>query len=182
MKIRFVILLAALVLGACQGGSSAYVRDEARADRFTQLEGASIVLNQELIVTAGKARVFFQNGEVSQGFDSYQPHCSFEIRSVMHDGFTINADSFVVTQVQRSTQPVVSRRPAQVAALFLVGGLGDGGSQSYYDGYHFWVTSANQPDVRRMSCFGVYAQPYELYPPTLREIRQALGSVAEIRQ
>jgi hypothetical protein len=32
-----------------------------------------------------------------------------------------------------------------------------------------------------MSCFGVFAQPYELYPPTLEEIRHALGSVAEIQ-
>ena len=47
---------------------------------------------------------------------------------------------------------------------------------------HFWFTSASQPDVRRMSCFGVYAEPYELYPPTVQEIRQALGSIAEIRQ
>ena len=33
-----------------------------------------------------------------------------------------------------------------------------------------------------MSCYGIYAEPQDAYPPTLEEIRQALGSVAEIRQ
>jgi hypothetical protein len=32
-----------------------------------------------------------------------------------------------------------------------------------------------------MSCFGVYAQPGELYPPTVEEIRAALGPVATLQ-
>ena len=182
MKFLIVILSAGLVLAGCQGGSSAFVRDATGDDKFVQLEGAGIVLNQELNIAPGKARVFVQNGEVSAGFDSYQTHCAFEITSVRHEGVSINPDTFIISKVQRDIQQVVKARPVQVAGLSLASGLGGSGAQSYYDGYHFWLTSANQPQVRRMSCFGVYAQPYELFPPTMVEIRQALGSLAEIRQ
>ena len=94
----------------------------------------------------------------------------------------IEADTFAITRVQGSVQQVVSTQPVRLAGLWLIGGLNGGGSQSYYSGYHFWLSSMNQPGVRRMSCYGVYAQPYELYPPTLQEIRQVLGAIAEIRQ
>jgi hypothetical protein len=33
-----------------------------------------------------------------------------------------------------------------------------------------------------MSCYGIYAEPQDAEPPTLQEIQQALGSVAEIRR
>ena len=178
---RYLLLVAlGLWLAGCQNSST--VREVGGANRFIGLQGASLVLHQPLRVGAGKARVFLQNGEVGQWFDSYQVHCAFEITSVNHDGWQIEADTFTITRVQSSIQPVVMTEPVRLAALWSVGGLNGGGSQSYYAGYHFWLSSVNQPGVRRMSCFGVYAQPYELYPPTLEEIRQTLGSIAEIRQ
>ena len=181
MKMRSVIVSAALFLGACQ--SSMTVREAAGENRFTHLEGASLVLNQNLEIGAGRARVFVQDGDVTFGFDSYEPHCAFEIKSVQHDGVTINADTFSIARVQGSLQQVVSGEPVQTASLQLAGlnGGGDGPS-SLYLGYHFWLSSVGQPEVRRMSCYGIYAEPQDAYPPTLQEIRQALGSVAEIRQ
>lgn len=181
MNMRLTIIVATLSLAACQGSST--VRDTAGANRFIQLEGASVVLKQTLDVPSGKARVFLQDGRVSSGFDSYRPHCAFEIKSVQHDGVAIAPDTFVITRVQDSLQQVVSAEPVRVAALRLAAGVGiDGGSSSYYQGYHFWLSSVAQPDVRRMSCLGVFAQPYELYPPTVEEIAQALGGIAEIRR
>jgi len=32
-----------------------------------------------------------------------------------------------------------------------------------------------------MTYYWVYAEPYELYPPTLKETNAALGAVAELR-
>jgi hypothetical protein len=182
MKRVLLVSFAAWTLVACQQSST--VRDSAAGDVYRNVEGASLVLNQDLRVAAGKARVFVQDGAVVSGFNSYKPHCAFEIDSVRHDGVAIQADTFVISRVQASTQQVVSAEPVRLAALLLADGMGDGGggSASYYEGYHFWLTSANQPNVRRMSCYGVYAQPYELYPPTLEEIRQLLGEIAEIRQ
>ena len=181
MKMRLTLLSAALLLAGCQTNST--VRDVAGKDQFTQLTGASLVLNQALPIRADQARVFVQGGQVSTGFNSYRTSCGFEIGSVQHGGVKIQPDTFAITSVQGSLTPVVSTEPMRFAALHLAdaGGM-DGGSQAYYQGYHFWLSSEKQPDVRRMTCYGVYAEPYDLYPPTLAEIREALGSIAEIRR
>ena len=180
MNKYLLVISAMLFLAGCQNSST--VREATGANNFVSLEGARLVLNQPLSIGPEKARVFVQNGAAGYGFDSYQPHCAFEIASINHEGAVIEADTFAITRVQGSVQQVVSTEPVRVAGLRLIGGINGGGSQSYYSGYHFWLSSMDQPGVRRMSCYGVYAQPYELYPPTLREIRQVLGSIAEIRQ
>jgi len=178
MKKPIIAAVVALALGACQQSST--VR-ETSSGSFQQLQGANLVLNQPIRVSAGKARIFVQDGKVRSGYNSFKPHCGFEIKSVNHDGFVINPDTFVVSRVQGSVQEVVSVEPVRVAAIGLMSGIGGGGgSASYYSGYHFWLTSEDQPEVRRMSCFGVFAQPFELYPPTVEEIRFALGTVATL--
>ena len=180
MNKPIITAVFALTLGACQQSST--VR-EASSGSFQQLQGANLVLNQPIRVSAGKARVFVQDGEVRSGHNSYKPHCAFEIKSVQHDGVAIDAGTFPITRVQGSLQQVVSAEPLQTASLQLAGmdGGGDGPS-SLYLGYHFWLSSVGQPEVRRMSCYGIYAEPQDAEPPTLQEIQQALGSVAEIRQ
>ena len=47
----------------------------------------------------------------------------------------------------------------------------------FHDGYHFWLASETQPQVMRLSCFGVYARWPDLYPPTLDDIAAALGEI-----
>ena len=90
-------------------------------------------------VGAGKARVFVQNGEiVFIGFDSYRPHCAFEITSVQHDGAVIEADNFAISRVQGSLQPVVSAEPMRVAALRLPGWMGAGMAPRRFT----WVTTS----------------------------------------
>ena len=190
MKKSFGLVAAALLLGGCQ--YSATVKDEA-SHSYRQLQGATLVLNKPLEVPAGRARVFLQNGDPSYrgsllggSFDQYRPHCGFEVERVDHDGFTIRAGEFRISRVQRSLQPVVSSGEVQLAGLKLDGlllasGFDGDGSAGYHDGYHLWLDSPDQPEVLRVSCYGVYAEQPDLYPPTLEEIRQALGGTAEIR-
>jgi hypothetical protein len=179
---RYLALIAfpAVLAAGCQ--TTATVQQDAGRP-YIGLQQAEVVLQRDILVPAGLARVFVQDGEaISSGgpataFDSYRPHCAFEIRSVDHDGHPIKAGVFRITRVEATTVPVVSAAPLRVAWS---GGFVGGGSQSYYDGYHFWLTSDNDPEVRRMTCYGVYAEPYELFPPTLGEINAALGGVAHL--
>jgi hypothetical protein len=167
-------------MAGCQ--TSALVQQDA-GSAYIALQQAEVVLERDIRVPAGQARVFVQGGEaISKGglsgtFDSYRPHCAFEIGSVDHDGYLIRAGVFRITRVESSIVPVVSAAPVVVAWS---GGFVGGGSQAYYDGYHFWLTSDADPSVRRMTCYGVYAEPYDLYPPTLGEINAALGNVARL--
>ena len=174
------VTAAALLVSGCQQNAS--IRGDTFG-RYMQLNAASVVLKRDIRISAGKARVYIQNDRAgvgeqisSGGFDSYRPHCAFEISRVDHAGFDIKAQTFAVTRIQQTVVPVVSRAPVMVAGF---GFWAD--SQAYYSGYHFWLASDTQPEVRRMTCYGVYAEPYELYPPTLQEINAALGAVAELR-
>jgi hypothetical protein len=175
---------AAVLLAGCQQSST--VRDDTFG-HYRQLQGASLVLKQALTVPAGKARVFLQDGREGQGraivgggFDHYRTHCAFEIDEVRHAGFTIEPGTFRIERVQHSVTPVVMARPVQVASLLLADGLDGEGTSAYYEGYHFWLSAPGQPGLRRLSCYGAYAEPPDLYPPTLGEIRAALGGIADI--
>jgi hypothetical protein len=174
-----IILGSVLILSACQ--KSLGVRESAAGADFVQLQGAELVLHSPLLVPAGNARVYVQGGRAGAGFDQYKPHCAFEIQRVDHSGFTIKPDTFRITLVQGSLQSVVMLEPIKVAGLHLAA-LYDRGGSAYHEGYHFWLASERQPEVRRMTCYGTYAEPPDLQPPTLQEIRGALGGIAELRR
>jgi len=181
MIYKFVAVTGTILLVAgCKQNAS--IREDTFG-KYVQIGAASVVLKRDIRIPAGKARIYLQNEKAGTGdrmsaggFDSYKPHCAFEISRVDHDGFEVKAETFVVTRIQQTVVHVVSGAPVMVAAFGLWGT-----SQSYYSGYHFWLASDNQPEIRRMTCYGVYAVPYELYPPTLEEINAALGAVAELR-
>jgi len=174
-----VLLLAtlALLFGGCVGGAT--VRVESGVDRFIDLVGGRVELREPLQVPAGKARVFLQHGKVRSGFDFYVPHCSFEIRSVDHDGVTIAADTFGITRVTHEITEVVQLDRVRFASLASAD-VDAGGISQRFEGYHFSLNSARQPEVMRMSCFGLHAQPGDLWPPTLREIGATLGDIARL--
>lgn len=187
MKVLSLLVLSVLLLGACQ--KSMLVRETPGGD-FQQLQGASLILNEPLDVASGKARVFVQEGKVvgdrsgllGGAFDIYKAHCGFEIQSISHEGVTIRPGTFVITNVQLSLQPVVMAQPVQVAGLLVASGMeGRGSTATYHEGYHFWLASEAQPEVVRMSCYGIYNNPSTLEPPTLWEIRKVLGGVAQIQ-
>jgi len=176
---RSLTLLTGLILAGCLGGAS--VRVDSSANRYLDLVGGHVQLHQPLQVEAGEARVFLQQGRVRQGFGFYLPHCSFEIRSVQHSGVAIPPGRFEITRVTHVLTEVVQARPVKIAARFLSGMDGNGISQRF-EGYHFRLNSARHPQVFRMSCFGVHAVPPDLDAPTLREIRETLGSIGSLHR
>ena len=129
---------------------------------------------------AGRARVFLQGGAPVRGFDQYRPHCALEIRSVQHDGFEVAPGIFRITRVQHSLQQVVDLGGRDWAWVSIGFGLPGFGSSSFHEGYHLWLDAPERPQVMRLSCYGTYDRPPDLRPPTLTEIREALGGLAEI--
>ena len=173
------VAVATLMVAGCQQNAS--IREDTFG-KYRRIEAPRVVVKRAIPIPPGRARVYIQNTEAGVGngisrggFNSYRPHCAFEISRIDHSGFEIRAGTFAVTRIQQTVVPVVSRAPVIVAGF---GIWSD--SQAYYSGYHFWFASDAQPEVRRMTCYGVYAEPYELYPPTLKEINAALGAVAEL--
>lgn len=183
---RFLLLTAlAVALSACQTNST--VRDESSAV-YRNLQGATLSLKTPLEVPAGRARVFVQAGEAVIGgsrlrgsFDQYRPHCAFEIDALHDEPFVIRPDNFRVTQVQHSLEKVVQANGVKMAGLLLVMGLDGIGAGGAHEGYHLWLSSQDQPAVRRISCYGAYADLPDLQAISLGEIRSALGKLAELQ-
>ena len=175
MRKLIVIALISMVLGGCQGGGST-VREHDAADRYRNLAGAQLYLHQALWVQPERARVFIQGGEVGKAISDYRTQCSFEVDSIAHQGMSIEPGVFTITRVEALMTEVVQLARVQLASLD-----DGGGASAYFEGYHFWLDAPAQPQLRRMSCYGVFAEPGDLRPPTLAEIAETLGAVATLK-
>ena len=100
MKMRLILLSAAVLLAGCQSNST--VRDVVGKNQFTQLEGASLVLNQALRSVPAKPACSCRMARCRSGFNSYRRSCGFEIKSVQHDGVGDRAGYLRDLQVQGS--------------------------------------------------------------------------------
>jgi hypothetical protein len=117
-----------------------------------------------------------------RAFDSFWPNCNFEVgRLDQENSQIIEPDRFTVRRSQFLTEEVVQRAEAvHLASLRLADGQDSGGHSMIYEGWHLWLESPDQPDVRRLTCRGVFADPHRADPPSIAEIRDALGDIATL--
>ena len=174
---RFVpILLAALLLGGC----ATQVPKDTASPYYLVPVGSVLKIHRMIEVPPVSTRLFFQNGKVSAGFNHYAPNCNIEVfKRDNHAVQYVKSGEYLISRVQKTQEEVVRARRLQVAARTLtmvaLSGGGDGNA-SIYEGYHLWLEGPD-PNVMRLSCRGVYAAPSEAYPPSIDEMRQALGEI-----
>lgn len=168
-----------LFLVGCQTASG--LRTTSDLTRDLRHKQVSFRLDQDLEIPSGRARLFLQDGSVVGGRSYYRPHCALEVDSIDHSGFPITAQTFDVIRVQRSTVQIAALSDSRVAGLLTASSSYNNSTDRYHDGYHFWLESDTQPAVMRLTCYGIYARPSDLRPPTLNEIDAALGRVGRIR-
>lgn len=176
--IWFSVVITVLLAGCQTAPSLQRVSDLTRDLRENQV---SFVLNQDVTIPSGRARLFLQDGGIVGGRSLYRPHCILEIDSVDHTGYTVSAQTFVVARIQRSTVQIASQSGFQLASRITAFGVFRGNTDRFHDGYHFWLQSDTQPSVMRLTCYGVYQRPSRLRPPTLEEIGSALGEVGLLK-
>lgn len=176
-RIRALLVSAVVVMAGC----ATPVLDEGAAG-YRLPVGATVVLQQELAVPAGHARVFVQQGRVvaKHHLDVYRPHCNFEQRIVSDGTAVIAADRFTVTAVNEGEDFIVQRRTFIYAALRLAD---DDNSPSQVNRYfHYTLASPRQPGVMRLTCHGGFDLPGRAQLPTLADMRTVLGEVAVIER
>ncbi|MCW8944050.1 MAG: hypothetical protein OQL27_04690 [Sedimenticola sp.] len=162
------------------------VRD--RSSAFYQVPaGSELTLHDTVAIKPGHTRTFAQRGVVTEhsDLDQYYPSCSFEVRDLREEPQQINPDSFVVTRVQLGFSQIVAIPSIQLAGWN--GGLRRLGLSSRERGeplvasfYHLWLSSSQQPNVMRLTCYGAMADLSESFRPTFSEIEEALGALATI--
>ncbi len=174
--IRYLLHVAiALLLTGC--------KTAARIDPayIIPTDGSMVKINKQLVVPGGQTRVFLQRGRVvpKAKFDRYYPSCNFEVWRLSQEATVIHSGSFVVSQVNRGTDLIVSLEPIRIAAV---------GWHPYDDDHamimhvvHMRLQSATQPNVYRLTCRGWLAIPADAEKPTIDDMREALGDFASIQ-
>jgi hypothetical protein len=142
--------------------------------------GSKVVLMKRVTIEPGTTRTFLQRGKpMSLGnFDRYRANCNFEVEKLSEKVQWIDPDTFIVKKVQRLTTEVVQRQDTRPG--FINVGLDKDGSPMVTHGYHLWLSSEKQPEVTRLTCRGAFDDLPRAQPPSIDEIVEALGDIAEL--
>ena len=140
---------------------------------------SSLTLNQKIDFKPGKTRVFLQDGMVVSQFNHYKSNCNLEIRKKDEENWQfVEPGVYKVISTRQTLEEVVRFIPGnetRVASRLILADI-DTSQTDIYLGMHYYL-SGEDANVMRLSCRGVMALPHEAEPPTLQEIRQALGNI-----
>lgn len=143
--------------------------------------GAEITVTQQLLVPAGYARVYLQQGNtMSYGStNQYEPFCYFLMdqpmpkpQKILPGVFRVTGVSLIETEVRRSL-------PVRLAAFGVF--ADDGGRSVIALQSYMTLTAAHQDDVRALVCSAAFESPPEAGPIRLPELQQALGESISVR-
>ncbi|MCG8489848.1 MAG: hypothetical protein MI756_20425 [Chromatiales bacterium] len=171
-----------IAIALCLSGCSTNFQSSLNpANPYHQIPvGSKVVLKQALEVSAHRTRLFLQLGETMQleDFDRYKANCNFELSSLTDGVQTIQPQTFTIRRVEGLMVEVVKKLPEY---RFVPVGLDDQGTPMVSQGYHFWLDSEQQPEVLRLSCRGAFDDMWETQPPSIEEIQQTMGDLAELQ-
>jgi len=193
MKARLPILSLFLLMTACTGAPMT----AGNPGLYTIPVGTVLVLNQPLVIPAGKARAGIQNGKptLSSGIDKWSPYCEFLVNTISTEEARLPAGNYRVTRIQRDQIPTGGLDPAGRSMLALAGtdasqttmagiGIAQGGGaadQTWLYRTTIRLESDVYPDVRQLECGNTFGTGFEARHLTLEEFRQAVGDVITLR-
>ena len=180
MRPILLLLLAVLILSGC---ALVEVEPDPASPFYPVPEGSVLEIHQPITIPAGRTRVWLQRGRVVAGQDWWHPACNLEVNTLDRErSRTVEPGRFEVIRVQGMDDFARQQIPAGgVMNAGLYAGYDTGGNTWMWRGHHLWLSSAEQPDVLRLTCVGVYARAHEVRPPSIEQIREALGPVASLR-
>ena len=176
---RSLMLSACAVLAGAflAGCTTPTARQDQSSPFYAVPVGTTVELHRELSIPPGATRAWIQHGKVVRGINSYEPNCNIEVTIRDEERTQVVAPGvFRVRRTQSYFEWVVqAAEPIRVASS-----QDDGGNSMVYQGYHLWLENPEQPNVRRLSCRGVFDDLGQANPPSIDEIRAALGEVATL--
>jgi len=142
--------------------------------------GDEIEIKQDITIPSGLARVYLQHGKITGygGANQYEPFCYFVMHEPLPVGQTIRPGVLQIEHVWLNETDVRLNTPVRLAALASVIG---GNRMPIAHQFHIRLKSAEQPDVRLLVCSGAFDMPIAAKPIRLPEMREALGTYAEVR-
>jgi len=146
---------------------------------------STVSLLQPLTIPVQDTRVFIQHGKAvySQGYiygyDQYYPFCFFEVQNIAEVEQTIQADNFTITEVYRDETEFVQTTPTRMASLINVNIVND--LALIVQTMTMRLHSDRQPGVNKLVCAGGFDSPPFAELPTIKEIEEALGDIAQLK-
>ncbi|MFA7095651.1 MAG: hypothetical protein WC383_04120 [Gammaproteobacteria bacterium] len=176
--VPWLVLSVLMVVSA--GGCQPVVRDES-SPFYTMPVGTLIVVNEDLPVPEGTARVIIQKGQLLPyaAYNRYYPHCRFELSDLAVRGQRIRAGEFRVEKAVREIDYFARLGVPRFVRVSL--GAGDDGSSLIMETVKMQLHAPTQPEVRRMICGGAMDFPAYADPPSIREIRDTLGDLVSVK-
>jgi hypothetical protein len=177
MQSTIAILFCALALVV---SPTLAAKSQSRASAFKISPGTVITLTKPLAVSAGKSRIFIQDGKTMDRVkQTYAPYCYFAMRrprSKMSSPTMISPDTFTVTKQYRRNEMSAQREfnlamHSTTPSHFLRLASREGGPLNL--NYSLKITSTSQPKVNALVC-GVYADPQERGGLSVAEIQSVL--------
>ncbi len=177
----FKVLLTMVLAAALSGCASLMGPADPASPFFAVPVGSVLVLHEPVQIPPERTRVWFQGGQATYGRNWYEPACNLEVNLLdRQNAQTVEPGRFTVRRVQQMmemTDLAPMGRPATAMRAASV----DGDGMSYlWLGFHLWLENPDQPNVLRLTCMGEYAAAWEVVPPSVNEIREALGEVASL--
>ena len=175
-------LLGALVF---LGGCETLIQEAPRGRWIEITPGSTLTLHQPITIPQDRVRIWLVGGRLSRNSANYRTACALEVRRLSRDGpQTIPAGGIRITRIQNYwTEVAAATGPARGDIGFRLARYGDSGDSGYSmirTGYHLWLDDSVNPNLKRLTCLGVLADPPEADPPSLREIGAALGGLATL--
>ncbi len=178
-----IVIVLIVVLTGCAGFSPHPVTETWR--RLG--DGMTLVLHRPVTIPPGRSTVVIQGGEVIHGGrDRFQPFCELAIDHLAVQSEVVSPDRFTIERVRGQTLYTWRLgRPLRLAAAgrFRLAMAGDDLlPMEVTEAWRMRLFSPRQPQVILLLCGGAEDNFVDLArPPTVAEIRAALGRVASLR-
>ena len=173
---KLIPLLVLLNISACSG--VVYTVD---SPHYMMPVGSQLRIKQNITIPENRATVYLQNGKIvtMSKLNQYHPHCWFESWQKLEQSQLIKPDIFNINAVLQYDEVVLREGRLLLASNSMARLYGRGGPafSQYINEYR--ISSAKQPDIRKLYC-GQWDDVSGGDHPTLAEMNKALGEYAEL--
>lgn len=149
-----------------------------------------VTLNQPLTIPAGKVKAGVQFGNITYSVNQYEPHCEFQVNTILRKDATLPAGDYRITKVRRFEFPIAGGKQSdenmlasasETAAWNVAFAGGGSGAMDWLYSTALYLESDAYPDVRQLECGNAFPAGFIMYHHiTIQEFEATAGDVMTI--
>jgi len=143
---------------------------------------SKVILKQPLKVESDKAGLYIQDGQANGSSHSrFKPFCYIRFVNVKQTPRTIQPGTFTIKSSRIETRLITKNKPFSTPYGIISYRLADSTPSDILEVITMRIVSVKQPNVYLLECGGVENSPSQVEPPTIADIRQAMGSIMSLQ-